>query len=87
MSHHAKDRLWSLLGQVEGLSDDQISAELAAYDRELLKRFTHEVSERFTRLGLAFCDEDGKMYERVAPLYHLLLGAMLDTEEDFTRSV
>ncbi len=84
MSHHAEDHLRSLLGQVEGLSDDKMDADLAAYRRELLAKFTTSVEDRWQTIRQAWTDDDGKLYERVAPLYHLMASALWETQDDFT---
>ncbi len=84
MSHHAEDHLRSLLGQVEGVSDDKMDADLAAYRRELLTRFTNEVTDRYAALKRAWEDDDGKMDPRARPLYHLMVEELLETQDDFT---
>ena len=86
MSHHAEDHLRSRLRQVEGLTDGELEADLAAYNRELLAKFVTSLDDRFHTLRQAWVDDDGKMYERVAPLYNLMCSAVWETQDDFNGS-
>ncbi len=81
MGHHAEDALYDALRSVEGLTDEDAERRLAAYRREVLARFTTDVSERIHELRTAWQDDDGRVLPHALPIFNLVTTAMLEVED------
>ena len=86
MSHHAEDALYTALAFVghegaERLADGEASDLVNAYRREVLSRFTVDLSEKLHELRMAWQDDDGRVLPHALPIFNLISTAMLEVED------
>ena len=85
MGRHAEDALYDVLRSVEGLGDAEAEQHLSAYRREVLRRFTTDVSERLHELRTAWTDDDGTVLPHALPIFNLMQSAIAEAEDRHTR--
>ena len=85
MGRHAEDALYDALRAVEGLGDAEAEQHLAAYRREVLSRFTTDLSEKLHELRMAWQDDDGRVLPHALPIFNLVTTAMLEVEDRHNR--
>ena len=84
MGRHAEDALYDALRSVEGLSDEEAEQYISAFRREVLARFTTDLSERLHELRTAWQDDDGRVLPHALPIFNLVTTAMLEVEDRHT---